>query len=57
MITSEQCKAYAAECRQLADTVTSPEHTKILLELAGSWDDVCKQLGRLEGHKPVEGQN
>jgi hypothetical protein len=51
MISSEECRAYAEECRLLAQSA-SPEHKKILLDLAQHWDRACEEISRLENFKP-----
>jgi hypothetical protein len=48
MITPEQCRAYAAECRRMAELAASPEQKAILLELANEWDISCKQTEKWE---------
>jgi hypothetical protein len=54
MITSEQCKSYAAECRRLAQSAPSPEQRNILFDLAREWDRVANQTERLERQKTTE---
>jgi len=44
-MTSEQCKAHAAQCRLLARTAASSEQKTILLELAREWERVAEQMG------------
>jgi hypothetical protein len=53
-LTSEQCRAYAAECRALVLTAPSPQQVKILLDLAAHWEMAATQIERLEPEKPQD---
>jgi hypothetical protein len=57
MITSEQCKSHAAECRRLAQSAPSPEQRNILFDLAREWDRIPNQTERLERQKTTDDRN
>jgi hypothetical protein len=47
MMTSEQCRAYAAECRAFVLTAASPQKKAILLDFARHWDIAAKDIEEL----------
>jgi len=42
----KECRAYAARCEELAQTADTPEHARILLNLAKEWLKLAAQLER-----------
>jgi hypothetical protein len=56
MMTSEQCRAYAAECRELAQTAASAQKKSILLDLARHWDMAQREMQELERQKAADKQ-
>ena len=57
MLTSQECRAHAAECRSLLFTAPSPLQTKILLDLAVHWDKTGNDIEALEWKKATRIQN
>jgi hypothetical protein len=51
MLTSQECRAHAAECRLLLFTAPSPQQIKILLDLAAHWDMTGNDIEVLEWKK------
>jgi hypothetical protein len=47
-MTSEECKAHAAECLQLAQTAASREQKALLSDLAREWNCAAQQMEELE---------
>jgi hypothetical protein len=43
-----ECHAHAARCEELAQTADTPEHARILLNLAKQWLKLAAQLERAE---------
>jgi len=56
MMSSEQCRGYAAEYRELAQSGVSPAKKKILLELARHWEMAADQVRELERRKTADQQ-
>ena len=56
MMTSEECRAYAVECRALGLTAASPQKKAILLDLARHWDITAKDFEELERQKAADEQ-
>ena len=56
MMTSEQCRAYATECRGLVLTAASPQQKAILFDLALHWDMAAMDMEELERQKAADGQ-
>ena len=56
MMTSEQCRVYAAECRELAQMGASAQKKSILLDLAHHWDMASRELQELERQKAADKQ-
>jgi len=54
-MTSEQCRAYAAECRELAQTA-SAQKKSILLDLARHWDRATSEMRELERQNAADKQ-
>jgi hypothetical protein len=44
----KECRAHAARCEELAKTADTPEHARILLNLAKQWLKLAAQLERAE---------
>jgi len=55
MMSSEQCRSYAAECRELFQTAASSQQKTILLDLARHWEMAAKEMKELE-HQNAEPQ-
>ena len=51
MMTSEECKAHAAQCRQLAETSASREQRALLSNLAHEWEMAARHMERLEARE------
>jgi hypothetical protein len=43
-LTSEQCRAHAKACRDMARTETHEETRKRLDDLATSWERLCEEI-------------
>jgi hypothetical protein len=43
-----ECRAHAARCEELAQTADTPEHARILLNLAKQWLKLAAQLERAQ---------
>jgi hypothetical protein len=56
-LTSQECRAHAAECRSLLFTAPSPQQIKILLDLAAHWDMTGNDIEALEWKKATRTQN
>jgi hypothetical protein len=54
MMTSEQCKAHAAECRQLAETAASRQQKALLSNLAYEWEMTARHMERMEAQQNGE---
>lgn len=52
-------RQFADECRKLATTAATPEHKKMLEEMAAAWDNVAKrrrdQLAKEAAPHPLAG--
>jgi hypothetical protein len=57
MLTSQECRAHAAECRSLLFTAPSPQQAKILFDLAAHWDMTGNDIEVLEWKKASWAQN
>ena len=54
MMTSEQCRAYAAECRQQIRTAVSPQKKRVLLDLTHHWDMAANDMEELQRQKAAQ---
>jgi hypothetical protein len=43
MRRASQYEEFANDCRRLATTMKSPEHKRVLQEMAAAWDKVARQ--------------
>jgi hypothetical protein len=50
-LTSEQCRAHAKACRDMARKETNPDTRKSLEDLAASWEQLCGELDKLDLQK------
>jgi len=55
MLTSEQCKAHAAECLQLAQTAASPEQKALLSGLAREWNLTAQEVESRQAQPAMDG--
>jgi hypothetical protein len=57
VISANECREYAAECRHLATAPNvSIQRAAILLALAQSWDELARQIEQYQGILREEGE-